>query len=121
MRRSIALGAILIMVFTGWLSINPPRVWLNLTKAVKPTAAVGAQLVQKYDCRSCHRIAGQGGLAASNLAGITQRGTLGRVPLRQWLENPRAVQPDTAMPNFQLSDSEIDAIVAYLEQVDQGR
>ncbi|MBI4762058.1 MAG: hypothetical protein HZC39_12925 [Chloroflexi bacterium] len=32
-----------------------------------------------------------------------------------WLANPRSMRPGTPMPNFYLSDSEIQAIMAYLK------
>ena len=35
--------------------------------------------------------------------------------LAKWLKNPQAVKPGSHMPNFNLSDSEIQALVAYLE------
>jgi cytochrome c2 len=108
------------MIIVGWFTFSPPRLWLNLTKQVEPTAAVGAQLVEQYDCRSCHKIDGEGALKAPNLASITQRATdPAQVTLRLWLQNPRAINSNTAMPNFRLSDSEIDAILLYLNEVDQ--
>ncbi len=83
----------------------------------------GAQLIVQYDCRSCHQIGGEGALKAPNLNGITQRiSDPAQVTLRLWLQNPRAVKGNTAMPNFHLSDSEIEAIIVYLTQVDsQGQ
>lgn len=70
-------------------------------------------------CRSCHRIGGEGALKGPNLAGITQRvNDPAHATLRLWLRNPKAVRPNTAMPNFHLSDSEIEAILAYLEELD---
>jgi cytochrome c2 len=120
-RRSLFGITLLILFLVSWLTLRPPRPWLNLTKQVEPTAAVGAQLVEQYDCRSCHQIAGQGALKAPNLAGITQRATdPAQVTLRLWLQNPRTVRGNTAMPNFRLSDSEIDAMLLYLQAVDSS-
>jgi mono/diheme cytochrome c family protein len=34
--------------------------------------------------------------------------------LRRWLRNPRALKPTTEMPNLNLSDPEIEALVAFL-------
>jgi len=34
--------------------------------------------------------------------------------LRGWLRNPASVKPKTEMPALQLSDSEIDALIAFL-------
>jgi cytochrome c1 len=34
--------------------------------------------------------------------------------LRTWLKDPRAVKPSTEMPNLRLSDSEIEALIAFI-------
>jgi nitric oxide reductase subunit C len=104
---------------TAWLVFAPPTWWLNLTKEVDLTDPVrtGTALVEAYDCRRCHQVDGRGALKAPDLAGVT--GRLDRVALRLWLRNPRAIDGNTAMPTFHLSDSEIDAIVAYLEFLDR--
>jgi cytochrome c2 len=109
----------LAVVAVAWFLLSPPRFWLNLTKQVNPRPEVGAQLVDQYDCRSCHQIAGVGALKGPSLQGITQLiNDPAQVMLRLWLQNPKAVKSDTAMPNFYLSDSEIAAILAYLKQLD---
>lgn len=77
--------------------------------------AAGVQVVAKYDCRSCHRIEGRGALTAPPLDDAALR--LDDVSLRLWLRNPRAIKGNTAMPNFHMSDSEIEAVVAYLESL----
>ncbi len=98
-----------------WFVAAPPRWWLNLTKKVDLTdpAATGELLVQEYECTNCHIVGSKGALKAPNLNTIMSR--LDDVSVRLWLRNPRAVKGNTAMPNFHLSDSEIEAIVAYLE------
>jgi len=117
-RNRIFLIALALAAIALWLLLDPPRWWLNLTKPVdlSDPARAGARLVEKYDCRSCHRIEGRGALKGPDLAGVTER--LDEVSIRLWLVNPKAVKGDTAMPNFHLSDPEITAIVAYLEALD---
>lgn len=117
MKRKVGLAVTAVFLLTIWLALAPPRFWLNLTKSVdlSDPAAAGEQVVVRYDCRSCHRIAGQGALKAPALDDVTIR--LDEVSLRLWLRNPRAIKGSTAMPNFRLSDSEIEAIVAYLERL----
>ncbi len=111
--------AVLAAVLLVWLVFNPPRFWLNLTKTVEPSPEVGAQLVDRYGCRSCHKIGAEGALKAPDLNGITRRANdPAQVTLRLWLQNPKAVKSNTAMPNFHLSESEIEAIVMYLIQLD---
>ena len=113
MRRWIFIGIVVLLVIFVWLRFFPPRAWLNLTKQVAISPASGAALVEKYDCRGCHRIEGEGALVGPQLDGILEY----KDPeiIRLWLHNPRAIKGNTPMPNFHLSDSEVEAIMAYLE------
>jgi len=116
-RNRIFWLALVPVVTAAWLLAAPPRWWLNLTKPVdlsRPVQA-GAELVDGYNCRHCHRIAGRGALTAVDLDGVTKR--LDAAALRLWLRKPRQVRPDTAMPNLRLSDPEIEAIIAYLSDL----
>ncbi len=118
-KRWLFGAAIVLVAIALWLIAAPPRWWLNLTKPVDlgdPVAA-GEMLVAEYGCRDCHRIGGQGALTAPDLSGVTAR--LDGAGLRLWLRNPRALNRSTAMPNFHLSDSEIEAMVAYLAALDR--
>lgn len=92
-----------------------PRWYLNLTKQVDVSPETGAALVEKYDCRSCHVIGGQGALKAPNLDEAANR--QGEDALYGWLANPRRMKANTAMPNFHLSDSEIHSILLYLQSL----
>ncbi len=122
MRRYGWLVGLLIIIVIGWFIFSPPRFWLNWTKHVQSTPEVGAQLIERYNCRECHRIDGVGTLKAPDLAGITQQADdPAQFTLRLWLRNPKAVKANTAMPNFRLSDSQIEAIVAYLDRLDQRK
>jgi len=119
MRKFLLPALIVVAVLALWLVLSPPLFWLNMTKSVDMTPEMGAQLVEKYDCRSCHRIGGQGALKAPGLDDVVQRHVQedpALVTLRLWLRNPKAVKPNTAMPNFHLSDSEIEAILLYLQE-----
>lgn len=114
-RKAILIPVILLVAIVAWLLIAPPRWWLNLTKPIDLTDPIGAgaKLIDQYNCRSCHQIDGEGALKAPDLTGVAQR--LDEVTLRTWLENPQAIKGNTAMPNFRLSDSEIAALLAYLQ------
>ncbi|PWH20011.1 MAG: hypothetical protein DDG59_01450 [Anaerolineae bacterium] len=113
MKRKVSL-LIPVLILLGILFLRP-RWFLNLTKRVEISPASGAALVEKYNCRQCHQIDGKGALKAPSLDGIAQR--LDQETLRLWLANPRKIKANTAMPNFSLSDSEIDAIIEYLTQL----
>jgi len=112
--------AALAVVLVVWLWLFPPRWWLNYTKEVDLTDAVGTgtALVETYECRNCHKIGDEGLTKGPSLVGVT--GRLDTVSLRLWLRDPRAIIWRTSMPNFQLSDSEIEAIVAYLTVLDNN-
>lgn len=104
----IVLTIILIVLLIGVLR---PRWLSNLTKQVEISSETGAALVEEYDCRRCHLIKGEGAYYAPNLDKIKASEEI----LYGWLAAPRAMRPNTAMPNFHLSDSEIYAIIAYLQ------
>lgn len=105
---------VLILVILVVLFLRP-RWLMNLTKRVEVSPASGAALVEKYNCRQCHQIDGSGALKAPTLDGVVTR--LDGATLRLWLADPRKVKANTAMPNFSLSDTEIDAIIEYLKSV----
>ena len=102
-----------------WLWLSPPRWWLNYMKPVDLTDPVGAgkSIVAKYACRQCHLIGGEGKAIGPNLDGVT--GRLDPVSLRLWLRDPGSIKWNTPMPNFQLSDPEIEAISLYLKALDR--
>jgi cytochrome c2 len=100
-----------------WLWLFPPRWWLNYMKPVDLTNPVstGKSVIAKYACRECHLIGGEGQAKGPNLDGVTDR--LDPVSLRLWLQDPRSIKWNTPMPNFQLSDPEIEAILSYLNEL----
>lgn len=116
-----ALGLMLVVIV--WFVLRSPRFWLNATNQVEPSVAGGAALVETHACRDCHRIGGTGALKAPSLDGVVSQKRVSDPALtltRLWLRNPRAVQGSTAMPNFRLSDSEIDAIILYLDSLTES-
>jgi cytochrome c oxidase subunit 2 len=87
-------------------------------------AARGAQIFQGRTCANCHAIAGTiaNGRIGPDLTHIGDRQTIGagvieNTPsnLAKWLANTQSVKPGSLMPDMRLSDSEVNALVAYLE------
>ncbi|MDB4899011.1 MAG: hypothetical protein JWN53_819 [Gemmatimonadetes bacterium] len=83
----------------------------------------GRVLLRTYGCQSCHRIPGvdgANGLVGPPLAGIASRsyiaGVLPNAPtnMMRWIEDPRAVDSLTAMPNVGVTPSDARHITAYL-------
>jgi cytochrome c oxidase subunit 2 len=89
-------------------------------------AAEGAQVFQSRGCAGCHTISGTPaqGKIGPNLTHFASRGTIAGsilentpVDLRRWLKDPPAVKPGSIMPNLNLSDHDVDLLVAYLESL----
>jgi cytochrome c oxidase subunit 2 len=82
-------------------------------------AAQGAQIYQSEACGACHAPGVSGGpdLTHFGSRSIIGSGVLTNTPsnLATWLADPQAVKPGTKMPNFHLTSSQIQALVAYLE------
>lgn len=87
------------------------------------SVASGHTLISDYGCGACHVIPGVPeaiGEVGPSLTNFASRSYIaGRVPnttevLVRWLENPQAVDPQTAMPNLGLSSQEARHITAYL-------
>lgn len=89
-------------------------------------AAQGKQVFEAGACVGCHSIQGTKGVGITgpNLTHFGSRTgiaaeTLTNTPenLATWLHNPQAVKPGALMPNLNLSDSDVAALVAYLESL----
>lgn len=83
----------------------------------------GTQAISHYGCGSCHTISGirsAKGRVGPPLVGLKDRmyvaGMLQNTPenLIHWIQNPKAVNPKTAMPNLGVSDKDARAIATYL-------
>lgn len=88
------------------------------------TAGDGAELFETKACMNCHSIKGTPATAriGPDLTHLNTRQTIGagvltNTPenLAKWLTNPQKYKQGSLMPNMKLSDSEVEAIVAYLE------
>ena len=86
-------------------------------------ARLGQRLIGQYQCGACHAIpdvAAAVGKVGPPLAGFARRSYIaGRIPnladpLVQWLVDPPAIKPGTAMPNLGVSDAEARHMAAYL-------
>lgn len=92
-------------------------------------AARGRALVVSYGCRACHEVPGLLPLAQHGvgppLTGFAQRqyiaGVLPNRPanLVDWLQDPPAIAPDTAMPDMGLSREEALDVARYLYATDR--
>jgi cytochrome c oxidase subunit 2 len=86
--------------------------------------ARGHEIFRELTCVNCHAIQGvaEKSTAGPDLTHIASRRFLGAgvIPntpdnLRRWLVNPQSVKPGVLMPNFQLSQEQLDHLVAYFD------
>ena len=84
---------------------------------------VGQQLVARYGCAACHEIKGiahADSKVGPSLTEIRERSYVGGVlpnsasNLIKWIQHPRAINPDTAMPELGVSAAEARDMAAYL-------
>ena len=109
--------------FDAWLANES-------SPAAEPSDALaqrGFELFQSFpggSCMACHAINGLEGAAARigpDLTHLAARETFAGAiadltpeELRKWLDDPRSIKPGAKMPDYGLSDEEIEALVAYL-------
>jgi cytochrome c oxidase subunit 2 len=91
---------------------------------IDPAVAQGRTTFESFACVNCHAIHGTvaSGLFGPDLTHLMSRqviasGALTNTPehLRAWIHNPDESKPGSLMPAMQLSDEQVDQIVAYLE------
>ena len=78
----------------------------------------GRALFQGYDCYACHRVGSEGRFVGPDLTWVGTRKT--EAWERRWLHDPAAFTPGTFMPNFRLTDGEVEALAAFVHD-QQGR
>ena len=92
--------------------------------AEEPSAQAGRQVFFANSCVNCHTIRGTSaqGAFGPDLTHLMSRETLasGAAPnttetLRAWVRDPQKLKVGCLMPNMQLSDTEVDQIVSYLQ------
>jgi cytochrome c2 len=122
MKRALTVAALLAISCVGGRS----------TRTVPPPStggdpARGAEVISRAGCGACHVIPGirsARGVVGPGLDGFATRtfvaGELPNTPenLVQWILNPRAVEPYTAMPVLGLSAGQARDAAAYLYTLD---
>jgi cytochrome c oxidase subunit II len=93
--------------------------------ATSDIATKGLALFQTSSCMNCHAIRGVAGAdarVAPDLTHVASRrqlgaGVLENTPanMRRWLKSPQHIKPGALMPDFTLTDQQLDQLEAYLE------
>jgi cytochrome c oxidase subunit 2 len=95
-------------------------------QAAEVAASPGFAAFQGATCVACHAIDGTSAQARVG-PDLTHVGSRGRIAsgvlandeasLRLWLKDPDAIKPGSKMPNLNLTDAQIDAIVPFLSSL----
>jgi len=103
------------------------QAWANAQKQLpKQDESVtgGRNVFETTACVNCHAVDGTmaTGRFGPDLTHLMSRSTIAsgaaeNTPekLRLWIQNPDAIKPGSLMPAMKLSDTELDALVRYLE------
>jgi cytochrome c oxidase subunit II len=84
----------------------------------------GRRVFETTACINCHAVSGTAanGRFGPDLSHLMSRATIASGAaenttgnLRLWIQNPDAIKPGSLMPAMQLSDTDLEALVAYLE------
>ncbi len=113
-------SGICAVVFLG-MTVDTHRQIPKLTNADKLTPDVieGKHVWHRKDCINCHTLLGEGAYYAPDLTKITQQ--RGAPYLKAFLKNPSQFYSEEKdrriMPNPNLTDQEIDQVIAFLDWV----
>ena len=129
LRRRVVVGGLVLALLAGAGTYAGYQIKLGRemrTRAIALTAGDpdrGRELAQRYGCAGCHTIPGvprAKGKVGPSLQGFAARVYVGGVAtntpdaLIQWIENPRSLDPKTAMPVTGISHQEARHVAAYL-------
>lgn len=86
--------------------------------AITPQVVLGKKIWEENNCVGCHSILGEGAYYAPELANVYPR--RGGDFIKIWMKiQPTGTPGRRQMPQFNLNDEELDALVAFLKYVSE--
>ncbi len=119
MQRAVLAGILLLTL----IGCNSKEKIQNAVSTGGGNADRGKQLIPKYGCDTCHVIPGvqsAQGMVGPSLAHVASRQIIAsKFPntpqtMMKWLQNPQSMDPNTAMPNMNVTPADARDITAYL-------
>ena len=112
-RRPVTLGAGLTFLIGVFVFLGISLTDLYAVPKTDPSVIRGQELVEKYSCKACHRIHGEGAAIAPDLSYVADRR-----PEREWhlrhFRDPASVSPGSFMPKYPLPDRELNDLTNYM-------
>ncbi len=118
MARNIYYGgsAFFILLFLA-LTFDTTRALpkRDFRENITPQVAQGKEVWEKNDCIGCHTLLGEGAYYAPELGNVYKRRGGGDF-IKAWLKGmPTNIAGRRQMPQFNLTEEELDALVAFLK------
>ncbi|MBI4320063.1 MAG: cytochrome b N-terminal domain-containing protein [Chloroflexi bacterium] len=111
------IAAVAYLSYKGATAPAPPTVTAAPSPppgvvGADPEVELGWTLYQELGCAACHIIAGQGGVAGPDLSRVGARRDAEW--LRNFIRDPKSVNPGAAMPAFDLPEDKLSPLVRFL-------
>jgi nitric oxide reductase subunit C len=97
--------------YSGWVYTFGTE--QNTAPGFSAQQMLGKQLWQKNNCSACHQLYGLGGYLGPDLTTLISDKKRGKPYAAAFLKTG-----GTTMPDFHLSEKEIDAVISYLAYID---
>lgn len=103
----------LYAAYSFWIYRDGTQSKLSFPAPQQALIDEGKQLYQQYNCAACHQLYGLGGYLGPELTTAYSDKGRGEGYMRALL-----ISGGQRMPNFHFSNTQVDALIAYLKYVD---
>ncbi len=97
-----------IVIYTSGTENDPAKAYIT------EESKAGKLLFQEYNCISCHQIYGLGGYMGPDLTNVISERGKGELYAKSFIQSGTQ-----RMPNFHLSENDVNALTSYLKYVDK--
>ncbi|MDI6729031.1 MAG: cbb3-type cytochrome c oxidase subunit II [Thermodesulfovibrionales bacterium] len=112
-RNLFIFGSLFFFVIFVMLTIDTMGKLDKRAPAITEEVNAGKMVWHKYDCIGCHTILGNGSYFAPDMTKITEKKP--KDYLKQFLMDPKSVNPKASMPKLGISSKEADDLIAFLD------
>ena len=114
-RNLFIFGSLFFFVLFVILTIDTMGKLDRRAPAITEEVNAGKMVWHKYDCIGCHTILGNGSYFAPDMTRIAENKP--KDYLKQFLMDPKSVNPKATMPKFGITAQEADHLIAFLEWI----